>query len=137
MGLDCYKWYQSQTLSNVPARRLNLEGGWTRAGVPARMLKLEGMDWGIPHRLEKGASVSEDTGPKGMDWGGPTLIGEWNECHRGRWPQRARLGGPTSIGKGNECQRGRWVPKVWIGGSHIDRRRERVPARTLSLEGMD
>ena len=27
VDFDCYKWYQSQTLDDVLARRLNLEGG--------------------------------------------------------------------------------------------------------------
>ena len=26
VGLGCYKWYQSQTLGGVPAKRLSLEG---------------------------------------------------------------------------------------------------------------
>ena len=57
MGLGYYKWYQSQTPGDVPARRLNLEGGWTRDGVLARTL-----------------------GPEGGGLGGPTSIGEGNEC---------------------------------------------------------
>ena len=57
VGLDGYKWYQSQTTGNVPVRRLSSEGEWTRGGVLARMLGLEG---------------------GGL--GGPTSIGEGNEC---------------------------------------------------------
>ena len=37
VGLGCYKWYQSQSLS----------------GVPARTLGLKGVDCEIPHRLER------------------------------------------------------------------------------------
>ena len=54
VGLGRYKWYQSQVSGDVPARRLNLEGGWTQGGVPARMLGSE----------------------EGWIVGGPTLIGE-------------------------------------------------------------
>ena len=48
MGLDRYKWYQSQTLENVPVRRLSPKGkgGCTRSGVPARMLGPEGGRFG-------------------------------------------------------------------------------------------
>ena len=30
---------------------------WTRGGVPARKLAPKGVDWGVPHRLEKGTSA--------------------------------------------------------------------------------
>ena len=56
MGFDCYKWYQSQTPGDVPARRLSSKGG-----VLARTLS-----------------------PKEGGLGGPMLIGEGNECERGR-----------------------------------------------------
>ena len=33
-----------------------------------RMLGLKGVDWGVPHRLEKGTSANKDAGPKkGVD----------------------------------------------------------------------
>ena len=58
VGLGRYKWYQSQTPGDVPARRLSPEEGVeTRGGVPARMLGIK------------------------EEWiGGPTWIGEGNEC---------------------------------------------------------
>ena len=40
--LGRYKWDQSQTPGNVPARRLSSKGGWTRGGVPARTLDPKG-----------------------------------------------------------------------------------------------
>ena len=47
----------------VPKRRLSPKGKWTRGSVPAKTLGHEG-GWigGVPHRLEKGTSASEDTG---------------------------------------------------------------------------
>ena len=42
VGLGCYKWYQSQTRGDVPARRLSPEEGWTRSSVPTRMVGPEG-----------------------------------------------------------------------------------------------
>ena len=60
VDLSCYKWYQSQTLGDVPTRRLNPEGGWTQGSVLARTL-----------------------GPEGSELGGPTSVGEGNECYRG------------------------------------------------------
>ena len=62
VGLDGYKWYQSQTLGDVLARRLSLNEGWRRGDVPA---------WTL--------------GPKVGGLGGSTLIGEENKCQRGRW----------------------------------------------------
>ena len=67
VGLGCYKWYQSQTLGDVPMRKLSPEERWTRGGVPVRTLGPErGVDWGVPHRLVKE-----------------------NECLLGRWPQKS------------------------------------------------
>ena len=37
--------------------------GWTRGNVPARTLGPEGVEWRVPHQLEKGMSASENTGP--------------------------------------------------------------------------
>ena len=31
--------------------------GWTRGGVPVRMVTLQGVDWVIPHQLERGMSA--------------------------------------------------------------------------------
>ena len=42
VGLDCYKWYQSQT----------------SGGVLARTLAPKGVDLEIPHRLERGTKHS-------------------------------------------------------------------------------
>ena len=56
VSLGCYKWYQSQTLGDVPAKRLSPRRGWTRAGVPARTL-----------------------GPEGGRFRDPTSVGEENE----------------------------------------------------------
>ena len=46
MGLGCYKWYQSQTLDDVLARRLSPEGGWIGGSY---------IDW----RRERSASEDE------------------------------------------------------------------------------
>ena len=78
VDLGRYKWYQSQTLANVPTMRLSPEGGWTRGGVPVRMLDpKEGWIARVPHRLENGTSANEDAGPEvgwivrsHIDWGG-------------------------------------------------------------------
>ena len=53
VGLGRYKWYQSQTPGDVPAKRLSPGGGWTRGGVLARTLAPKGgeVDREIPHRL--------------------------------------------------------------------------------------
>ena len=63
-GLYCYKWYQSQTSANVPAKRLNLEGGGHEAVCP------------------------KDTGPKGGGLRGPTSIGEGTSARDGAGPER-------------------------------------------------
>ena len=44
---------------------------------------------------------------------------------------------PEGGGHEAECQQGRWAPKAggFGKGSHIDRRKGRVPARTLGPEG--
>ena len=74
VGLGRYKWYQSQTPGNVPARRLSPDEGWT--GVPTRTLD-----------------------PKGRWIGGPTLIGEGNEGTKEGWIVRSHIsrGGERSI----------------------------------------
>ena len=54
VGLDHYKWYQSQTPSDVLARRLSLEGEWTQDYTRLcanKDVDHEGSgDWGVPHR---------------------------------------------------------------------------------------
>ena len=77
------------------------------------------VDWCVPHRLEKGMSVSEDARPqRGVDCEIPHRLGEENEAFFIRvWKLLPRqcagkdtglegggLGGPTSIGEGNECR---------------------------------
>ena len=47
VGLDCYKWYQSQAPSDVSTRRLSPKGGGHEA------VCLQG-HWPPPHRSEKG-----------------------------------------------------------------------------------
>ena len=37
--------------------------GWTRGSMPVKTLGPEGVDWGVPHRLEKGTSASEGARP--------------------------------------------------------------------------
>ena len=50
----------------MPARRLNPEGGGgTRQCANKDAGPRREEDWGVPHRLEKGTSVSEDVGPGG------------------------------------------------------------------------
>ena len=66
VGLDDYKWYQSQTLGNVQARKLSPEGGWTPGSVPTRTLGPEKVwtvrshiDWrGEQNILCKGVETS-------------------------------------------------------------------------------
>ena len=60
VGLDSYKWYQRQTPDDVSVRRLIPEEGWSRGGVPTS----SGVDWGVPHRLEKETSTNENVGPQ-------------------------------------------------------------------------
>ena len=62
VGLDCYKWYQSQTSDDVPASRLGFEGG----------------ELGVPHQLEKGTSANEHAGPRRGGLWDPTSVGEEN-----------------------------------------------------------
>ena len=76
VGLDRYIWYQSPTPDDVSMRRLNPEGGGHEA-VCQQGRGPKGVDWGVPHRLEKGASSSENAGPEGewivrshIGWGG-------------------------------------------------------------------
>ena len=53
VGLSRYKWYQRQTLDDVPTRKPFPEGG-----------RHKGVDLvEVPHRLEKGTSASEDARP--------------------------------------------------------------------------
>ena len=78
VDLGRYKWYQSQTPDDVPAFSLFPEGGKTRGGVPVRTLGPKGdVDLvGVPHRLEKGTSASEDAGPRrGVDCDIPHWLG--------------------------------------------------------------
>ena len=153
----------------VSARMLGLEGRWivrshirwTRGGVLARTLPRRGVDWGVPHRLEKGTSASEDVGtrrkvdceiPRRVDTRGvPTRTlgpeGGWIGGFHIDW----RMGTSASEDAGSrrkvDCEIPRRVDTRgvptrtlgpeggWIGGFHIDWRRERVPARTLGPEG--
>ena len=53
---------------DVPVRRLSLEGGGHKAVCQQERWALKGVDWEVPHRLEKGTSDSENTGPRrGVD----------------------------------------------------------------------
>ena len=63
VGLDCYKWHQSQTLGDVQVRRLSPEVGGGHAA----------------------ACQQRRWAPKGGGLGGLTLIGEENKCQRGHW----------------------------------------------------
>ena len=81
VGLGGYKWYQSQTPDDVSARRLSPEGGGHEVVCQQGRWALKGVDWRVPHRLEKGTSASENVGPKGgwiirshIDWGGKRSI---------------------------------------------------------------
>ena len=74
IDLGRYKWYQSQTPCDVPARRLNSKRGWTWGDVPATMLD-----------------------PEGCELRGPTSIGEGNEYQRGHWA-------PGREGRGVDCK---------------------------------
>ena len=81
VGLNCYKWYQSQTPNDVLARRLSSEGGGHEA------------------MCQQGCWA-----PKGSGFGGdPTSIVEKNECQQGHCaPKESGLWDPTSIGEENE-----------------------------------
>ena len=68
MNLGRYKWYQSQTpgdVGDVPAKRLFPEWGVdTKSCASKNVRPRRGVDLvGVPHRLEKGTSASEDVGP--------------------------------------------------------------------------
>ena len=80
VGLGRYKWYHSQTLTDVPVRRLSSEGGGQEAVCQqGRWAPKEG----------------------GLD--GPTLIGKGNKCQRGCWaPKGGGFRDPTSIGEENK-----------------------------------
>ena len=62
----CYKWYYSQTPGDnakeeaKPRRGVDTRRCANKDAGPQRW-----MDWGVPHRLEKRMSVSEDTEPQG------------------------------------------------------------------------
>ena len=58
VGLSCYQWYQSQTLGDVPARRLSVERG------------------GHETVCQQGRWTPRGRGV----FGGSTSIGEMNEC---------------------------------------------------------
>ena len=62
VGLGRYKWYQSQTLGDVPARRLSPEGG------------------GPKTVCQQGHWASNRDG-----LGSPTSIGKGNECQQRCW----------------------------------------------------
>ena len=63
-GLGPLQWYQSQRSDDVPARRLFPEGGDTRRCATKDAEPLKEVDWvGVPHRLEKGSSASNDASP--------------------------------------------------------------------------
>ena len=63
VGLNRYKWYQSYTPGDVLSRRLSPKGGGHEVCANKNVGSRRGMNWGVPHRLEKGTSVSEDVGP--------------------------------------------------------------------------
>ena len=53
VGLGSYKWYQSQTSSDVSARKLSPEERWTRGGVLAKTLCPKGGGvLGVPTSIE-------------------------------------------------------------------------------------
>ena len=56
--------YQSQTLGDVPARRLSPEWGRHETMCQQKHWAPKEVDWGVPHRLEKGMSVNEDARPR-------------------------------------------------------------------------
>ena len=63
------------------ARRLSPEGVDTRRCASKDAGLRRGVDWGVPHRLEKGTSASEDAGPRRgwivrsyIGWGGERNI---------------------------------------------------------------
>ena len=90
-GLGPLQWYQSLVPGGVLERTLDCE---------------------IPNRLERGASASEDAGPRrGVDCEIPHRW-ERNECQRERWPQ-----------KEVDCE----INNDW--------KEERVSTRTLDPEG--
>ena len=79
VGLGRYKWYQSQTSGDVPARRLFPEGGRHEAKCQTGRWAPKGVDLVVvPYRLEKETSASEDIGPQrggGVDCEIPYRLG--------------------------------------------------------------
>ena len=63
-GLSRYKWYQSQTRGDLPLRRLSPEGGGYEAVCQQGRWTPKGVDWGVPHQLEKGTSANEYAEPR-------------------------------------------------------------------------
>ena len=63
-------------------RRLSSKGGGHEAVCQQGRWAPKGVDWGVPHRLEKGTSASED--PKGVDCEIPHWLGgERNILYKG------------------------------------------------------
>ena len=79
VGLGSYKWYQSQTLNDVPVRRLSPKGCEHEAMCQQGRWPPKGWIEGVPHQLKKGTSASKDA----KSWRGglwdPTSAGEENE----------------------------------------------------------
>ena len=59
VGLNRYKWYQSQTPGDMPVK------GVDTRGVPARTLGPEGGGLGSHINWKKGTSVNKDAGHEG------------------------------------------------------------------------
>ena len=75
VGLGRYKWYQSQTLGNVPARRLFPEGGKHGTVLPIRTLgPEEGWVWWGSHIDGRKEQVPASS-PEGVDCDIPCWLG--------------------------------------------------------------
>ena len=125
----------------MPTRRLSPEGGLTRGSVSARTLGPEGGElWGVPHRLEKGTSVSEDVVLRRGWIVRSHIVGEENEAFFIRvWkPFSSRHVLKTLRGspKG-KAQREQYLLVVGLGCYkwYQSQTPSHVPARRLSPEG--
>ena len=87
-----------------------------------RRWALKGVDWGVPHRLDKGTSANEDAGPRRRVDCEITSVGEENETFFIReWillPSRCILKTLRGNPKG-KTQKGQYRLAVGLGGHRI------------------
>ena len=63
-GLEPLQMVLEPDTGRCASEEAKLQRGWTRGGALKRKLGPIGGGLGVPHRLEKGTSASEDVGPE-------------------------------------------------------------------------